>query len=326
MRRLGYITMTVSMGFIMASCDKSETEDAIADEEVVSEAPKKKDKERDKEAERRAAERKAKREAVMAKLRQGSAPKASSSTTTRKKKDKPDAGGDVSEEKWKEIEDKLVARRGAKGTSLGTVTLAGGRTLEEVLVKDADSIGITAYHKAGIETIEYADMPAELQARFIYDPEEAEAAAAGKPLPKLPAARMRAVEKRIGEEQVRLANAEAKALQEATAAASAAARAREKELQAKLDKAVSARAAVSRSVGKAEERLYDLEDAAKVARFGKDGARVKKSGADTMATRSADKKVADQRRAIAALEEKLRKCEAAVEAARQEISENRKRR
>ena len=284
----------------LTSCDQKPP----AESESVSEEPVAEErKEASSEEDARAAARKAKL-GKMNELAAKSGAKPEAPKVAAKKVEEP-VKDELSEEQWKVIEDKMVARNGAKGSSLGEFETSDGRKFEEVVVKDATSIGITAYHKAGIDELDYADMPANLQAMFLYDPDEAAAAMEGKQLPALPAARKREVEKRIGQRQMDLAQAGARALQAEQAEKTKLSR----EASAKIDAAVAKRKKAADALGAAEDRLVVLEEAAEVARFGPKNARVKKAGNDTIDTRAADGKVAAQRQAIEKARANLEKIE-----------------
>lgn len=65
-----------------------------------------------------------------------------------------------------------LVRGKAKGMTLGRVEAADGVVYEDVVVREADQIGLNVRHRDGIRRIPYEDLPENLQDYFGYDPEE----------------------------------------------------------------------------------------------------------------------------------------------------------
>lgn len=108
---------------------------------------------------------------------------------------------------WAAIEDKMVARMSAIGAEFDALRTRVG-VFQEAIVKDANASGFTIQHKDGEIEVAYGDLPADVQAKMLYDAEEAMAAAEGKPLPELSEARLQAVKDRVEEERHSIVEAE----------------------------------------------------------------------------------------------------------------------
>lgn len=59
-----------------------------------------------------------------------------------------------------------------KGMELGELKTASGNTFLGVVVKEADDLGINCSHQNGFARVQYPDLPAELQERFLFNQED----------------------------------------------------------------------------------------------------------------------------------------------------------
>ncbi len=114
-------------------------------------------------------------------------------------------GGEKTAEpiEWEKVEEKMVARMRAIGTEWDSVRTQSGEVYRDVVVKDAYATGLSLVHGSGKVEVTYEDLPATLQAIFLFDADEAE-----NPLPKLSSAQMRDIRDRLAEEKHRTAEEE----------------------------------------------------------------------------------------------------------------------
>lgn len=67
-----------------------------------------------------------------------------------------------------------AAREAAKGEKHDALTTSKGRTYKKVTIKGVDEVGVRIFHEYGTARIKFAELPAEFQKRFGYDPSRAE--------------------------------------------------------------------------------------------------------------------------------------------------------
>ena len=326
----GYTVLALSLSLALNSCNKPSEEDARSAEEIAAEealAAELEAEEAERVAKRKA--QKANLDAIMAKMRKDdeSVAKVSGSqsegTAGEKKPEETseDPGSAVSEAEWLEIEERLVARGASNGLNLGTLKTTDGRSFDEAVVQAADALGITIYHRAGVDQLGYELLSPQLQERFRYDPEEAKRIAEGLRTPPLPIERRRAVQRRINAALIAAAQAdsaayeaslEARSAEEKAAAAAAAEAGQTKAADARarhlsLDKELEA---ARHRLDRALQTLAQLEAEADFIRHGPKDVNIRRAGVDTPQTRAADEKVKNQKKTIVALEAKLKKLEA----------------
>jgi hypothetical protein len=279
----------------LTSCDRAPKDDGLTEEALAAEIA----EDKRLATEKRERERQRNLQKKMDELREKEAALAKKKEEPKSKNEKSDdkdavdssavAGADVAETiDWKTIEDKMVARRGAIGTDLGTIKTRDGTVYKEVLVKATSSIGITIYHFGGVNDLEYVDLSPQLQAKFLYDPAEVEDALNGKALPRLNGVRMKAVQNRIAKAQNALAQAESQVAQATLV-----------KQDYGMNKATLRMNRAAAQLVLAEKKLAMLEEEAKVARFGPENAKVKLSGTDSAKTNMADDRVRKQALVVA---------------------------
>ncbi len=103
---------------------------------------------------------------------------------------------EVSPIEWEEIERKMVARLGAIGTKWDVLWTRSGTMYKDVVVRDAYATGLSLFHEGGKVEIGYEELPNTLQAKFLFDADEAK-----NPLPKITSAQMNAIRERLSRER-----------------------------------------------------------------------------------------------------------------------------
>lgn len=102
---------------------------------------------------------------------------------------------------WALIENRLVAR-GSILYAYWDEFRTESEVYLEVEVKAANAAGITIMHRGGVKEIAYQDLPKELQAQLMYDPQEAREFRSGKRQPYLTSEQRRSVQDRIAAAQL----------------------------------------------------------------------------------------------------------------------------
>jgi len=318
----GYTALALLLSLALTSCNKPSEEDARAAEEKAAEealAAELEAEEAEREAKRK--EQKANLDAIMAKMREDdeSVAKASESRGegTAGEETSEGPGSALSEAEWMEIEERLVARGSSNGLNLGTLKTTDGRSFDEAVVQAADALGITIYHRAGVDQLGYELLSPQLQERFRYDPEEAKRIAEGIRTPPLPIERRRAVQRRINAALIAAAQADSAAYEASLEARSAEEKAAAAKAEAKTEDALDRNLSLDKeleaarhSLDRALQTLAQLEAEADFIRHGPKDVNIRRAGVDTPQTRAADEKVKNQKKTIVALEAKLKKLEA----------------
>lgn len=82
------------------------------------------------------------------------------------------------DESWASFRQTVLAehRRGAIGTSLGTLTVSSGRKFENAKVAEIDDAGVTVRHANGSARLRFSDLSADQQLKFGLEPDLALAA------------------------------------------------------------------------------------------------------------------------------------------------------
>ncbi|MDX1679259.1 MAG: hypothetical protein R3242_00890 [Akkermansiaceae bacterium] len=86
-----------------------------------------------------------------------------------------------------------AVRKSAVGTELESLTLMDGTVYREVSIRSIDALGMNIMHKRGTRRIPYKQLPEEMQQRFQFDAEQADA--------KLRAERERQLQSRLAGQQ-----------------------------------------------------------------------------------------------------------------------------
>ena len=115
--------------------------------------------------------------------------------------------GELTEEDWARIEEKMVARYAAQGRKFKRLVTRDGTVYQDAVINGTDAKGLTIVHQDGRKDLRYDDLPPELQTEFYFDAAEAEMLAQGGTLPAIRGPRARAVRERV--EALKASNAAA---------------------------------------------------------------------------------------------------------------------
>ena len=243
--------MILTFVSIVASCDQGSSQAELETEleaeearQAIFEAEEKRQKE--KENERRRWKVKIAEQELEAKKEREKAKKLAKRKRVANSKAKALAAQEKRQElDWKVIEEKMFARGSMANVLLGDIRTKTGKSFRGAEVKGTSSVGITIYHRDGVDDVEYANLSQTLQKKFHYDPQEAADYKAGKIPPRLPSERRRAVQDRISEVLTAQHDAEIMAL--------------EKQLQDRRD-TEELRSKAKVALMKAEDRLRAIQE------------------------------------------------------------------